>query len=302
LQLPTVGARLSLLEVRMSELSFAEQLALAAHITGPAVERAIHSFGPGRGSRGLDAGCGGGHHTLRLARMVGEEGSVAGLDISPDNLSAARVLVGESPAGRRVRLVQGNLLGMPFDDSSFDWAWCGDTLWPSLFPEPGAAVKALARTVRPGGRVALLYWSGESLLPGYPELEARLRLLFARSAPYTANIEPAHQHLRAAGWLQQAGLEDVKGRSFLSEIAAPLAPDLRRSLAFCFRMLWGKMTPLLEPEDRALAESLTAPTSPEFIGDCDDYYGFVTYTMFSGRIPARGAPAGPGHDCTGVAP
>ena len=31
----------------------------------------------------------------------------------------------------------------------------------------------------PGGAVALVYWSGESLLCGYPTLEARLRALEA---------------------------------------------------------------------------------------------------------------------------
>jgi demethylmenaquinone methyltransferase/2-methoxy-6-polyprenyl-1,4-benzoquinol methylase len=48
------------------------------------------------GSRGLDAGCGIGFQSLLLAEAVGPKGHITGVDILPELLSNAGILVGET--------------------------------------------------------------------------------------------------------------------------------------------------------------------------------------------------------------
>lgn len=154
-------------------LSYAERLRLIHRLTAPAIEDAMTALAPAPGSRGLDAGCGAGTHAHLLSRAAGHGAQVIGLDLSLPNLTEVPTSGGVT-AGRIIP-VNGNLLSLPFRDRSFDWVWCADVLWPEVVADnPVNAVRELARAVQPGGTVALLFWSGQTLLPGYPELETRL--------------------------------------------------------------------------------------------------------------------------------
>lgn len=271
----------------MDDKDYAQRLGLAGRVTEPAIRRAISALAPAPGSSGLDAGCGIGQHSVWLAEAVGAEGSVAGLDLSAANLEAAREFAAGSPVAGRVAFTQGNLLDLPFAGASFDWVWCADTLWPvAVAVDPVAGVRELARVVRPGGTVALVYWSSQSLLPGYPELEARLAPAFVSVVPYLNNIQPEEHFLRAAGWMAEAGLERPVARTFVADVQAPLSLSLREGLAYCLEMLWGSLEPHISRDDWQTLMSLCDPASERYILDSPDYYGFVTYTMFEGRVPA----------------
>ena len=64
---------------------------------------------------------------------------------------------------------EGSVTELPFDDDTFVWAGSMDCV--GYLPlEPAPLLSELARVVRPGGRVAILAWSSEKLLPGYPLL------------------------------------------------------------------------------------------------------------------------------------
>jgi len=265
-------------------LTYAEQLELAHRVTEPAIRQAIAHLELVPGGHGLDLGCGIGRHTLWLAEAAGPGGRVVGVDDNDENLAVARRLAGDSPIGERIELIEADLRSLPFPDASFDWIWCADTFWPgAVIGDPVATVSALRRTLKPGGRLTLLYWSSQSLLPGHPALEARLDAAFAVTTRYMADIPPERQFMRAGGWLQAAGLADVQARTFLAELAAPLAPPLREALAFVFAMLWDGLEPHLEPQDWDAYRRLCDERSPECVLDAAGYYGFVTYTAFSGR-------------------
>lgn len=104
----------------------------------------------------LDAGCGPG----RLARAAAQTSShLVGLDLGDHIDRAAQVLSGQD----NVDLVQGSVLDPPFADASFDVVYSVGVLHHS--PAPEAAVRALARLVRPGGRLSVWvyppeYWGG----------------------------------------------------------------------------------------------------------------------------------------------
>ncbi len=264
---------------------YPDQLRLVHRLTEPAIRQAVRDLVIAPGSHGLDGGCGVGQHTVWLAEAAGETGWVTGVDLSAENLSVARQLAGQSPQANRIELMHGNLLRLPFADDSFDWAWSSDVLWPVPGFDPVAALAELIRVVRPGGHVAVGFWSSQRLLPGHPTLEARLDAAHAQSNPYLGNTQPELHHLRARGWFRSLGLASCRARSYLAEASAPLAPGLRDAVTYCFSMFWGNLEASLAREDWSTYQRLCTPGSADFILDSPDYYCLLTYTMFKARLP-----------------
>ena len=107
---------------------------------------------------------------------------------------------------------------------------------------------------------------------------------FAASTPYL-NVPPDKAFLRALDWLREAGLEKVSAHSYVSEMQSPLSPELREGLAYCFSMFWGGLESRVSRDDWDAYRRLCSPESEEFVADKPDYYGFLTYTLFSGQVP-----------------
>jgi SAM-dependent methyltransferase len=101
----------------------------------------------------LDAGCGMGRY-LRVAASGGAR-LVAGLD-----LSAAVEAAADLTAGRdNVALVRGDLLRPPLAADRFDHIYALGVL--DHTPDPRAAFLALARLLKPGGRIAIWLYPRE---------------------------------------------------------------------------------------------------------------------------------------------
>ncbi len=256
----------------------------------PAIRSAIRALPLPPGSRGLDAGCGIGLHIPLLVKVVAPGGPVTGLDLSPAFLERAAETVEESGLSGQVRFQEGDLNQLPFDDDMFDWAWGADALWPGPSEmgcpaeEPLPLVSELARVVKPGGIVAIAFWSSQRLLPGYPLLEARLNVTSAASAPFSEGMRPEVHCLRALGWLRGARLQEPTARTFVADVHAPLSDDIRSALAATFRMFWEAAQSEVAPEDWAEFQRLCQPASPDFIPNLPDYYAFLTYSLFYGRV------------------
>jgi demethylmenaquinone methyltransferase/2-methoxy-6-polyprenyl-1,4-benzoquinol methylase len=267
-----------------TKVNYLDMAAQIHRVTEPAVRSAIHTLGLPAGSQGLDAGCGIGTHTLWLAEAVSPEGHVTGIDISREHLARAEETANKSRLAGQVSFQYGDMDDLPFDNNVFDWVWSADTLWPVGGKDPRPLVRELARVVKPGGIVAILLWSSQKLLPGYPLLEARLNATRAGNFPYTDDTRPELHILHALSWLQEVGLHDPQARTFVADIHAPLDDAARNALTGSIQMLWGKAKSEVTPEDWAQFQRLCQPESPDFILDLADYYAFITYSLFWGKV------------------
>lgn len=95
----------------------------------------------------LDAGCGAGRF-LEVAGRI-SEAHVVGVDIS-GAVEAARETLEDRP---NTHLVQASLFALPFRPGTFDAAYCIGVIQHT--PDPPAAIRGVARAVRPGGRIAI---------------------------------------------------------------------------------------------------------------------------------------------------
>ena len=66
------------------------RLDLIGKLLAPSTEELLRRAGVGPGQHALDLGCGGGHVTLAVARLVGPSGSVVGVDVDDVKLDLAR--------------------------------------------------------------------------------------------------------------------------------------------------------------------------------------------------------------------
>jgi demethylmenaquinone methyltransferase/2-methoxy-6-polyprenyl-1,4-benzoquinol methylase len=247
------------------------------------IHSAIQALQIPTGSQGLEAGCGIGLQTMTLAETVGPEGHVTGLDLSPEYLVYARDIAKKAGLSKRVSFREGDVKKLPFGDNSFDWVWSMDCVGYAPF-EPLPLIKELTRVVKPGGAVAILAWSSEKLLPGYPVLEARLGATSAGIAPFIKGKNPESHFTRALGWFRKAGIEECSAHTFAGSAHAPLTDDARSALTALFEMRWPGVESELSPEDWAEYQRLCLPGSPDFILDHPDYYAYFTYSMFHGKV------------------
>jgi ubiquinone/menaquinone biosynthesis C-methylase UbiE len=263
--------------------TYAQRLLVSDPLREPYIRSAIRVLQLPQGSRGLDAGCGIGLQAPLLAEAVGPAGHITGLDLSPELLVHAREIAEKAGLSERITFQQGDVSKLPFDDDTFDWAWSADCV--GYAPgEPVPLVKELARVVKPGGIVAIIAWSSQQLLPGYPLLEARLNATTAGIAPFVCGMRPQSHFLRALGWLRDGGLEEITARTFVGDVQAPLSDDIRSALTALFQMRWPGVQSEVSPEDWAEYQRLCQPESPDFILNFTDYYAFFTETLFHGKV------------------
>jgi len=100
----------------------------------------------------LDIGCGAGMDTLVAAQMVGADGYVTGIDMTPDMAAKARRSVAEMGLAN-VTIVDGSAEELPFADAGFDVVISNGVI--DLIPDKEAVFSEIARVLRPGGRIQL---------------------------------------------------------------------------------------------------------------------------------------------------
>ncbi|MFO7263493.1 MAG: bifunctional demethylmenaquinone methyltransferase/2-methoxy-6-polyprenyl-1,4-benzoquinol methylase [Bacillaceae bacterium G1] len=181
------------------------------------------------GDKALDLCCGTGDWTISLARVVGPEGHVYGLDFSPKMLEIGQKKVQEADVADRVTLVEGNAMKLPFPDDTFDAVTIGFAL--RNVPDVKQVLKEMVRVTKPGGQVVSLELSH----PTWPVFRQVYWFYFQRILPWVAKVFtgkyeqyrwlpeslktfPDRQEL--ARWIQEAGCLEVEVYALTGGIAA----------------------------------------------------------------------------------
>jgi len=112
------------------------------------------------GDRVLDLACGTGLVTGYAAKKTGPNGTVIGIDPTPDLLAAAGQKTFE---GGDVELIEGYGEDLPFEDSSFDVALCSQGL--QYVSDREKVFQELRRVLKPGGVFHGSVWSSAEQQP-----------------------------------------------------------------------------------------------------------------------------------------
>ena len=169
-------------------------------------------LGPGR--RVLEVGCGSGVLCRWLARRLGGDPPVVGVDVNRYFLREATALAAQEGLVERIDFREGDAMSLPFADASFDGA-----LAVTVLEEVDAdrALAELVRVTRPGGRVGAVvratdvpFWYNLALPP---DLKAKAERVSGPGAgPGGCADGSLLRRCRAAGladaraWLQLATL------------------------------------------------------------------------------------------------
>ena len=100
----------------------------------------------------LDLGSGAGTDSLVAAQMVGPQGRVTGLDMTPEMLAKAKAAAAEMEAAN-VKFMEGEVEVLPFGDESFDVVISNGVI--DLIPDKDAVFSEIHRVLRPGGRIQI---------------------------------------------------------------------------------------------------------------------------------------------------
>ncbi len=116
----------------------------------------LRLLGPAPGERIIEIGFGTGHDLVALARAVGLEGLVCGVDLSPGMRRVAEGRVERAKVGARMDLQTADALALPYADGSFDAALMSFTLELFDTPEIPCVLAEIRRVVSPGGRLVVV--------------------------------------------------------------------------------------------------------------------------------------------------
>lgn len=140
----------------------------------------------------LDIGSGSGTDALIAAGLVGPEGRVIGVDMTPAMREKLRANAASAGAAN-LEVLEGNAEAIPLPDASVDVVTSNGVL--NLVPDKPRAFREVARVLRPGGRLQLADIVVETLpsdaCRAHPELWAECIVGATTAEQYVVELEGA---------------------------------------------------------------------------------------------------------------
>ncbi len=102
----------------------------------------------------LEIGCGPGVSLRKVARIVGRDGAVAGVDHAPLAARMARHKLHWMINRGRAQVLQASAEDLPFEAAGFDKAYAVNSF--QFWPKPHEGLVELARVLKPGGRLVIV--------------------------------------------------------------------------------------------------------------------------------------------------
>jgi ubiquinone/menaquinone biosynthesis C-methylase UbiE len=129
----------------------------------PVSDQLIRSAGITSGQTVLDVATGTGQPALTIAKIVGQNGKVIGVDLSPEMIEVAKEEAAhQGLTNAFFKVVKDESLSM-FSDNTFDSVVCRNGLM--FMPDPVKALKAFLRVLKPGGKASVTVWGSPDKSP-----------------------------------------------------------------------------------------------------------------------------------------
>jgi arsenite methyltransferase len=135
------------------DLDYPAELARVPDAAADSFAGVANPFALGRleeGERVVDLGCGAGTDSLIAAQMVGQNGHVTSIDMTPEMLEKARSATAEMGL-TNVDFLEGEIERLPVADESVDVVISNGVI--DLVPDKDAVFSEIFRVLRPGGRM-----------------------------------------------------------------------------------------------------------------------------------------------------
>jgi SAM-dependent methyltransferase len=250
-------------------------------------EVAMRANPPRPGERVLDIGCGFGDTTLRLAELVGTEGSALGIDVSEPFIDTARKEAEEAGADNvSYLLADVQTLELP---QEFDYAY--SRMGIMFFANPVAALRNIRAALVPGGRFAAVVWRrkldnewvnrAEQIVEEYLEHPEETDEPTCGPGPFSmANADTVSEQLKIAGF------EEIALRR--CDLPMKVGKDLDQAVEFGMALgpageilrLWGDRVDEIRPEIAAKVRAAIADFEQP-----DGVYAPASTWIITARVP-----------------
>lgn len=142
----------------------------------------VEQTGVRAGSKALDVCCGTGMMTIELAKKVGPQGEVIGLDINEEMLETARRHIKGSPYENAIHFVKGNAMELPYPDNTFDCVTIGFGL--HNVTDMRRVLAESIRVLKPGHSLVCLDF-GKPTVPVFKQI---YELYFGKWVPFLTKL------------------------------------------------------------------------------------------------------------------
>jgi len=207
-----------------------------------------------QGSYIVDAGCGPGLWTPLLARAIGYQGQILGVDISPEALVTAHKRAQGKWYESIVKYKRSLLEQLPVAPSSVDLIFSANV--SQYLPDPVSTFAAMGRHLVPGGRLAIKDIDFGTMCFHSIDPALQASVYQARECWERLRVDDGYAFedswvgSKLAGYMRTAGFEEVHEQSYRIVRHATLSNDFRVYLQGIAEWFVCEGAPLLKPADR----------------------------------------------------
>lgn len=130
-----------------------DRLKKQAAMAAPVERQILNATGLTSGMHAMDIGCGPGFVSIEMAKMVGDQGQVLGVDISETLLHTARAYAADSGL-KNTAFQQGSVYELDVPANSRDYAYA--RFFVQHLERPQAALQQIGNTLKPGGKICIV--------------------------------------------------------------------------------------------------------------------------------------------------
>jgi ubiquinone/menaquinone biosynthesis C-methylase UbiE len=181
------------------------RLSVLTRVLAPTTERLFDRVELGRGSTVIDVGCGGGHVSFALAKRVGPQGHVTGLDFDEQKIALARADA-EASGISNVRFLAADVTAA-WAVAPADFVYARFIL--THLADPKALLRLASAALKPGGMIMVedVDIAGHFSSPENTAFDRTIELYMALSRRRRGNPIIGR---RLAPLLEEAGFRDVR--------------------------------------------------------------------------------------------